>query len=258
MLRFYYRYSPRPDETGPASLRRQSEACWVHAKTKHADKTSKKTCVRCYTDENISGGTFQRPALQAMLSELRQGDIVIAASHDRLARDMGVFASIRQAVAGAGATIEYADGTTPEDTPEGRLVSGIFALFAEYERDRTRTRTKKAMAKKKAAGKRVSGNIPIGWQELEIDGEIKLFQYWPELLAVIEACRLRSLGFTWVQVCTNLNTNSAYARRDNKPWTITCIRKAVKKNFSWARPSYAGEPSPNMRVPSTPYFNDDE
>jgi len=263
MLRLYYRYSPRPDETGDNSITRQRRECMKYIAAKHSVKHYVE-----YEDRDVSGGTLKRPDLQRLFSDLQPGDIVVASAHDRLARDMGVFAAIRQAVTEAGATIEYADGTTPEDTPEGRLISGIFALFAEYERDRTRTRTKKAMARKRKGCQLISGHVPIGWKVREIliadHGEEKeivkqLVRCESEVNAIISACAFRlQFKWRWDFIVNELNSvNSELvktgewecrSRHDGKPWTIDSVRKMVKKNKHWAFPTEGAR----SRMPKTP------
>lgn len=77
-----------------------------------------------------------------MLSQLREGDTVVVARLDRLARSTRDLLEIATAISQAGAGLRslgerWADTTTPA----GRMVLTVFAGIAEFERELIRDRT---------------------------------------------------------------------------------------------------------------------
>ncbi len=111
---------------------------------------------RIWTDQ-ASGRDADRPGLTACLHALRPGDVLIVWRLDRLgrslkhlvdivgdltARDIGI-----KVLTGEGAHLD----TT---TASGRLVFGIFAALAEFERDLIRERTMAGLAAARARGRK--------------------------------------------------------------------------------------------------------
>ena len=109
-----------------------------------------------YEDE-ASGKRDGRPGLDACLKALRAKDTLIVWKLDRLGRDLRHLVNVVQeladrevgfrVLAGQGAQID----TT---TPAGRLVFGIFAALAEFERELIRERTVAGLAAARARGRR--------------------------------------------------------------------------------------------------------
>lgn len=111
-----------------------------------------------YTDR-ISGAKNERPGLNHCLRALRQGDTLITWRMDRLGRNLRHLINCVQeledrkvgfkVLTGAGAMVD----TT---TAHGKLIFGIFAAMAEYERDLIRERTIAGLKAARARG-RVGG-----------------------------------------------------------------------------------------------------
>ena len=110
---------------------------------------------RLYED-HASGKRDDRPGLEACLKALREGDTLVAWKLDRLGRDLRHLVSTAEdlrvrgvglkVLAGAGAQID----TT---TANGRLAFGIFAAFAEFERELIAERTMAGLAAARARGR---------------------------------------------------------------------------------------------------------
>lgn len=109
-----------------------------------------------YEDE-VSGKKDSRPGLDACLKALRKGDILVVWKLDRLGRDLKHLVNTVQdlsdrsislrVLAGQGAQID----TT---TPTGKLIFGIFASLAEFERELIRERTMAGLAAARARGRK--------------------------------------------------------------------------------------------------------
>lgn len=108
-------------------------------------------------EDHASGKLDDRPGLTACLKALRAGDTLVVWKLDRLGRDLRHLINIVhnlqereisfKVLTGQGANID----TT---TSNGRLVFGIFAALAEYERELIGERTKAGLKAARARGRR--------------------------------------------------------------------------------------------------------
>lgn len=109
--------------------------------------------------DRISGSRRARPALDRMLEQLRDGDVVIVTKYDRLARSlkdlMEIVETVRECGAGFKSLAEDIDTTTPS----GRLVFHVFASIAQFERERISERTREGLAAARKRG-RIGGRPP--------------------------------------------------------------------------------------------------
>lgn len=225
----YTRFSPRPNAKDCDSCEKQAERCVAYCNQKDYGP-----CFAVFDEKNVSGGTLNRPRLQAAIESLNRGDVLVVDSSDRLARDMLVNLTIRHQVEQAGATIEYANGSPSEDTPEGRLFQNMLAAFAAYERDRIRERTKQGLDRKRKNGERISGQIPIGWR-LDPEDPTRLLPCEQEKQAIELACRLSSVhDMPSATIAKTLDLEIGPCR--GKPWSARTIRKMIAKHFFWADP----------------------
>lgn len=104
-----------------------------------------------------SGKQDNRPGLEACLKALRPGDTLVVWKLDRLGRDLKHLVSTIQmlsehqvhfkVLSGHGSNIDTA-------TASGRLVFGIFAALAEFERELIRERTIAGIKAARARGKK--------------------------------------------------------------------------------------------------------
>jgi DNA invertase Pin-like site-specific DNA recombinase len=110
--------------------------------------------------EVVSGAKAERPVLDALLADLRPGDVLVIWKLDRLGR------SLRHLVELAGTLMERNVGlrslNDPIDTttPQGRLAFNLFASLAEFERDLIRERTQAGLIAARARGR--MGGRPRG------------------------------------------------------------------------------------------------
>ena len=229
----YTRFSPRPNAKDCDSCEKQAERCLAYLRVENG------TGIRVFEDKDISGGTLHRPGLIAAIKHLRPGDVLVVDSSDRLARDMLINLTIRAQVEQAGATIEYANGSPSEDTPEGRRFQNMLAAFAAYERDRIRLRTKLGLEKKRKNGERTTGKIPIGWK-LDPENPKRLVVCKQEREAIIAACVRRKAGLSSEEVAEELTRVIGPCR--GKSWSARTVRKIIKRHSYWACP-ISGDPS---------------
>ncbi|TQX81728.1 MULTISPECIES: recombinase family protein [Rhizobium] len=113
-------------------------------------------------EDSASGKKDDRPGLAACLKALRRGDTIVVWKLDRLGRDLRHLVNLvgdltqrnigLKVLAGEGASIDTS-------TANGRLVFGIFAALAEFERALIVERTKAGLAAARARGR--NGGAPF-------------------------------------------------------------------------------------------------
>ena len=121
------------------------------------------TITDWHEDAGVSGGKppHQRPGLAAALAAVQAGDAerLIVAKIDRLSRKFRDSVDLMETAAEEGWPVYIADIDADLTTSNGKLVARMLAAIAEDERDRIRSRTKAALAAKRAAGVRL-GRTP--------------------------------------------------------------------------------------------------
>lgn len=110
---------------------------------------------RIYKDL-ASGRHDNRPGLQTCLKALREGDTLVVWKLDRLARNLKDLVNIVHGLSerGIGFKILAGHGASIDtSTANGKLIFGIFATLAEFERDLIAERTQAGLAAARARGR---------------------------------------------------------------------------------------------------------
>jgi DNA invertase Pin-like site-specific DNA recombinase len=111
-------------------------------------------CIRVFADK-LSGTNADRPELAACLDYLREGDVLVVPSLDRLSRSLqdliALVGELRRRGVGFTSLHEALDTTTPG----GRLVFHVFAALAEFIRELIVQGTKEGLAAARARGQRL-------------------------------------------------------------------------------------------------------
>lgn len=118
--------------------------------------------VKEYIDDGWSGGTLDRPALDKLRDDARQGlfDTVYFYSPDRLARDSIDQGIVERELMKRGIEIIYHDKPLTDDN---RLEVRMKALFAEHERRLILERTRRGRLYRAKEGKIISSIAPYGY-----------------------------------------------------------------------------------------------
>jgi len=109
--------------------------------------------------DKISGSKRERPELDRMLDQLRDGDVVTVTKYDRLARSLKDLLEIVETIRARGAGFRSLSEDIDTTTPAGRLVFHVFASIAQFERERISERTKEGLASARKRG-RIGGRPP--------------------------------------------------------------------------------------------------
>jgi DNA invertase Pin-like site-specific DNA recombinase len=114
-------------------------------------------------DEGISGATFDRPALNALMGELHKGDTLIVHKLDRIGRSVRGVVNFIADLAERKVELKVISEQIDTTTPHGKFTLHIMLALAEMERDLISSRTKAALAEIKRTGIGKSGQpVTIG------------------------------------------------------------------------------------------------
>ena len=146
------------------SLDAQREACEAYIKSQAGEGW--RLIKTRYDDGGVSGGTLDRPGLQALLTDIEVGrvDIVVVYKVDRLTRSLTDFAKmveIFDAHDVSFVSITQAFNTT---TSMGRLTLNVLLSFAQFEREVTGERIRDKIAASKKKGMWMGGFVPLGYE----------------------------------------------------------------------------------------------
>ena len=110
-----------------------------------------------FIDAGVSGSKESRPALNRLLADAkrRKFDAVLVYRYDRFARSLRHLVNALAEFDALGIHFVSLHEGVDTSTPNGRLVFGIFASIAEFERELIRGRVRSGLAAAKARGKRL-------------------------------------------------------------------------------------------------------
>lgn len=121
-----------------------------------------------FVDNGISGGTqfTKRPEGGRLWSEMKPGDIVVAAKLDRMFRSARDALTMLERFREAEVKVILLDiGTDPiGETAISEAFFGFIAIFANLERRMINERTLSGRANKKAKNGYLGAGVPYGWQ----------------------------------------------------------------------------------------------
>lgn len=110
-----------------------------------------------YQDHGQSGAKQDRPALNALMADLRRRkiDVVVVWALDRLARSLKQLLTIAEECRSVGVDLVSLKQNVDTTLPAGRLTFQVLGAVAEFEREMLRERVRSGMAQARRAGKHV-------------------------------------------------------------------------------------------------------
>lgn len=109
-------------------------------------------CGKIYK-EVVSGVKADRPILNNLLKQLRDGDVLVVWKLDRLGRSLKHLIELVQLLIQKNIGLCSLNDSVDTTTPQGRLIFNIFASLAEFERDIIRERTHAGLSAARARGR---------------------------------------------------------------------------------------------------------
>lgn len=146
------------------SLDAQREACEAYIKSQAG--SGWQAVKQRYDDPAYSGGTLERPALQALLKDIEQGriDVVVVYKIDRLTRSLADFAKLVEAFDAKAVSFVAVTQQFNTTTSMGRLTLNVLLSFAQFERELSSERVRDKVAASRKKGKWMGGTVPLGYQ----------------------------------------------------------------------------------------------
>src|SRR4051794_32292634 len=121
---------------------------------------------RALRRRGLSGGTLQRPALQALLAAVAHGrvDVIIVYKVDRLTRSLADFAKLVELFDKHGVSFVSVTQQFNTTNSMGRLTLNVLLSFAQFEREVTGERIRDKIAASKRKGLWMGGPAPLGYR----------------------------------------------------------------------------------------------
>lgn len=118
----------------------------------------------------VNSGAAQREAREKILQAARRRDIdiVLVWRLDRWGRSVTDLLVTLQELEHLGVGFVSLTGALDLTTPAGRAMAGLLAIFAEFEREILRERTRAGMAHARANGKRLGRPVTVAVHAAEI------------------------------------------------------------------------------------------
>lgn len=157
-----------------------------------------------YTDEGVSGAKDSRPALNRLMADARRRrfDVLLVWKLDRLGRSLRHLVCTLAELEALGIAFVSLTDNLDLSTPAGRLMFGVIAAMAEFERSLIRERVKAGMRNAKEKGRAV-GRPRVSVNAAEIG-------------------RLRAAGASWRTICRETGLSKGTAQR-----AIACLPKRL-------------------------------
>ena len=145
--------------------------------------------------DRMSGKYEHRPELDRLWGDCRKRkvDAVVVYRYDRFARSLRQLVNALEEFRGLGIEFVSLHEGVDTSTPNGRLVFGIFASIAEFERELIRDRVRSGLASVRAKGKR------LGRPTVAVDS--------------VRIAALRASGRTWTSIAQELGVGEGTVRR---------------------------------------------
>jgi len=113
-------------------------------------------CEKIFSEKSSGSGTESRTELHALLSFVREGDVVIVTKTDRIARNTLDALKIADDLAAKSVGLKLLDlGDMDINSDIGRVIYAVISAFAEMELKRIRKRQQEGIARAKANGKKL-------------------------------------------------------------------------------------------------------
>lgn len=109
-------------------------------------------CEKIFS-EVISGASRERPVLNAMLEQCRDGDTIVIYKLDRLGRSLIHLVTLVNKLISDGIYLKSLTDNIDTSTSQGKLMFNLFASLAEFERDLIRERTQAGLQAARARGR---------------------------------------------------------------------------------------------------------
>src|SRR3989338_5762632 len=119
----------------------------------------------CYDDGGFTGANIERPALQKLLNDIKEGKIncVVVYKVDRLSRSLLDFSQLLEFFEKNNIAFVSVTQQFNTNTSMGRLTLNILLSFAQFEREIISERTRDKLGAARKRGQWLGGRPPFGY-----------------------------------------------------------------------------------------------
>ena len=182
----YARVSGDDRKLATSGIESQLHECRSYAESKDYEVVIE---FREEPDKQTSGADWL-PELENMMQYANQHgfDVLIVREIDRLARNRFKQMSVENELSSLNISVEYVKGQY-EDSAEGRLLKGLMAEFAEFEREKIKDRTVRGIEQSIASGNVKLGGCaaPFGYDVKNVNGRrtLAINEYEADIVRLI-------------------------------------------------------------------------
>lgn len=121
--------------------------------------------IDSYTDPGFSGKNLDRPGMQHLISDIKQGriDVIIVYKIERLVRSIKDFYMLWDLFEAHNVTFVSATQQFDSSNAMGKLMLNVLLSFAQFERENTSEKTRDKMKQRARLGKWHGGLFPFGY-----------------------------------------------------------------------------------------------
>jgi site-specific DNA recombinase len=180
--------------------------------------------VRVIIDEGVSAKSLERPALKALLADVRRGLVhtVVTLKLDRLTRSVRDLADLLDLFEKYGVALCSLTESLDTASASGRLMLNLLASVSQWEREAIAERTSFALAHKRRNGN-VYGPVPFGYRRV---GE-KLAMDVDQQAVLARIQEMRGTGLSIRKVCAWLNDNGLKTPRGCSKWHPNTLHQVL-------------------------------
>lgn len=226
----YSRVSSEMQRLSGASINAQAEKIRAQALLKEVE------IQEIISDEGESGKSFDRPGMKRLLDMVRTGkvDMVIVTNLDRVSRSARDTDDLIKLFTKHDVTFISIAQSFDMSTATGRLMMGMTALYAQFEREANSERTSTALQQIKRSGC-PAGPPPFGFsaqpRPME-NGKRKRMPLIPneaEQHTIRVILDMHSRGDSYRDMAAELN-RAGYRTRKGGKWTFPAMGQIIKAN----------------------------
>ena len=214
----YTRVSSKQQALDGFGLEAQEDACRSYAAILHLPVGG------VFHDAGVSGATppHERAGLMAAIAALSDGDVLLVAKRDRLARDLMASILLTDLATKAGASIVSAAGEASDDqSPTGQFIRNILDAVSQYERAVITARMQGGKRAMRARGMRSERITQYGYGVAKNDDK-QLVINDGEAQAIQRMIALRAEGLSLRAISAKLAEEGVMAR-NGKPYAAKVI-----------------------------------
>lgn len=198
--------------------------------------------IAWYSDEGISGGTLDRPALQQLLTSAssKTFSAVLVAKTDRLARDLMAQLWIEKEL--LKHKIELISACEPfrGSDPANVLFRQIIGAFAQFEKSRITERLSGGRKQKAKVGSFAGGGVPIGFECKRGDKALSLDEEKSEVVKRVFQIKQENPTWPLDKIAAQLNLEGL-STKQNKPFHRMQVKRILDRSAIYqGQYKYAG------------------